>query len=80
MTIGFLKKMWNGRTEGIRFLSAHQTPLSIELEVTGIESFLQYTMVADALIYHPAIAHYNKYVATTSVSTLIFYATEYIRD
>lgn len=24
-------------------------------------------MVADALIYHPAVAHYNRFVATTSM-------------
>lgn len=27
-------------------------------------------MVADALIYHPAVAHYNKFVATTSAFNL----------
>lgn len=27
-------------------------------------------MVADALIYHPAVAHYNKFVATTSAFIL----------
>ena len=29
------------------------------------------TMVADALIYHPAITHYQKFVATTSKSSCI---------
>ena len=29
------------------------------------------TMVADALIYHPTVTHYLKYVATTGTSPII---------